>query len=81
MAARQPALIRTAFLLAGDRATAEDLVQTSLAKLYLSWDKVVNRESIDGYVRRIMINEHNSLWRRAWKTRPRSPARSSPTIP
>ena len=67
MAARQPALIRTAFLLAGDRATAEDLVQTSLAKLYLSWDKVSNRESIDGYVRRIMINEHNSLWRRAWK--------------
>ena len=67
MAARQPALIRTAFLLAGDRATAEDLVQTSLAKLYLSWDKVLNREAIDGYVRRIMINEHNSLWRRAWK--------------
>jgi len=67
MAARQPALIRTAFLLTGDRATAEDLVQTSLAKLYLSWDKVLNRESIDGYIRRIMINEHNSLWRRAWK--------------
>jgi RNA polymerase sigma-70 factor (sigma-E family) len=67
MAARQPGLIRTAFLLAGDRATAEDLVQTSLAKLYLSWDKVQNRESIDGYVRRILVNEHNSLWRRAWK--------------
>ncbi len=67
MAARQPALIRTAYLLAGDRATAEDLVQTSLAKLYLSWDKVLNRESIDGYVRRILVNEHNSLWRRAWK--------------
>jgi len=67
MAARQPALLRTAFLLAGDRATAEDLVQTALAKLYLSWDKVQNRESLDGYVRRILVNEHNSLWRRAWK--------------
>jgi RNA polymerase sigma-70 factor (sigma-E family) len=69
MAARQPSLLRTAYLLTGDRHTAEDLVQTSLAKLYLSWDKVQKRELIDGYVRRIMVNEHNSLWRRAWKRR------------
>ena len=67
MAARQPALLRTAYLLTGDRATAEDLVQTALAKLYLSWDKVRDRGSLDGYVRRILVNEHNSLWRRAWK--------------
>jgi RNA polymerase sigma-70 factor (sigma-E family) len=67
MAARQPGLLRTAYLLSGDRHTAEDLVQTALAKLYLSWDKVQRRESIDGYVRRILVNEHNSLWRRAWK--------------
>ncbi|GAB2886527.1 SigE family RNA polymerase sigma factor [Nocardioides pacificus] len=69
MAARQPSLLRTAYLLTGDRHTAEDLVQTALAKLYLSWDKVQHRELIDGYVRRIMVNEHNSLWRRAWKRR------------
>ncbi|CUR59320.1 Sigma-70, region 4 type 2 [metagenome] len=67
MAARQAALLRTAFLLTGDLAAAEDLVQSAFAKLYLSWDKVQNRESLDGYVRRIMINENNSLWRRAWK--------------
>ncbi len=67
MAARQPALLRTAYLLSGDRATAEDLVQTALAKLYLSWDKVHTRDSVDGYVRRILVNENNSLWRRAWK--------------
>ncbi|MFZ5847356.1 SigE family RNA polymerase sigma factor [Nocardioides pakistanensis] len=67
MAARQPALLRTAYLLTGDQHSAEDLVQTSLAKLYLSWDKVQRRELVDGYVRRIMVNEHNSLWRRAWK--------------
>jgi RNA polymerase sigma-70 factor (sigma-E family) len=69
MAARQPALLRTAYLLTGDRHTAEDLVQTALAKLYLSWDKVHRREVVDGYVRRILVNEHNSLWRRAWKRR------------
>ncbi|HET9859297.1 MAG TPA: SigE family RNA polymerase sigma factor [Nocardioidaceae bacterium] len=67
MAARQPSLLRTAYLLTGDRHAAEDLVQTALAKLYLSWDKVQRRELLDGYVRRIMVNENNSLWRRAWK--------------
>jgi RNA polymerase sigma-70 factor (sigma-E family) len=69
MAARQPSLLRTAYLLTGDRHTAEDLVQASLAKLYLSWDKVQRRELVDGYVRRILVNENNSLWRRAWKKR------------
>jgi len=69
MAARQPSLLRTAYLLTGDRHTAEDLVQTSLAKLYLAWDRVERRETLDGYVRRILVNEHNSLWRRAWKRR------------
>ena len=69
MAARQPRLLRPAYLLTGDRHTAEDLVQTALAKLYLSWDKVQRQESLDGYVRRILVNEHNSLWRRAWKKR------------
>jgi RNA polymerase sigma-70 factor (sigma-E family) len=69
MTARQPSLLRTAYLLTGDRHTAEDLVQTALAKLYLSWDKVQHRELVDGYVRRILVNEHNSLWRRAFKRR------------
>lgn len=69
MAARQPGLLRTAYLLTGDAHTAEDLVQTAFAKLYLSWDKVNRRDSLDGYVRRILVNEHNSLWRRPWKRR------------
>ena len=72
MAARQAALYRTAYLLAGDHASAEDLLQNAFAKLYLSWDKVRDREALDGYVRRIMVNENNSLWRRAWKRREHS---------
>lgn len=67
MTARQPSLLRTAYLLTGDRHAAEDLVQTALAKLYLSWDKVQRRELVDGYVRRILVNENNSVWRRGWK--------------
>lgn len=69
MAARQPSLLRTAYLLTGDRHTAEDLVQTAFAKLYLNWEKVQRREVLDAYARRILVNEHNSLWRRPWKKR------------
>lgn len=69
LAARQPSLLRTAYLLTGDRHVAEDVLQTSLAKLYLAWDKVHDRNAVDAYVRRIMVNENNSLWRRGWKKR------------
>src|SRR3954451_3993612 len=72
LAARQASLLRTAYLLTGNRHDAEDLVQIAFAKLYLSWDKVRDQGSIDGYVRRIVVNEHNSLWRRAWKRREHS---------
>jgi len=34
VAARSPALLRTAFLLVGERALAEDLVQSALANAY-----------------------------------------------
>jgi RNA polymerase sigma-70 factor (sigma-E family) len=67
--ARQARLLRTAYLLTGDQHQAEDLLQTSLAKLYLAWDKVRDRGSVDAYARRIMVNENNSLWRRGWKRR------------
>lgn len=84
LAARQGSLLRTAYLLTGDRHQAEDLVQTAFAKLYLAWDRVHDRESVDGYVRRILVNENNSVWRRAWKRRevatehlPESPSRDT----
>ena len=67
--ARQGRLLRTAYLLTGDQHQAEDLLQTSLAKLYLAWDRVRDRGSIDGYARRIMVNENNSAWRKPWKRR------------
>ncbi|MGY2704608.1 MULTISPECIES: SigE family RNA polymerase sigma factor [unclassified Nocardioides] len=67
--ARQARLLRTAYLLTGDQHQAEDLLQISLAKLYLAWDKVRDRGAVDAYVRRIMVNENNSLWRRAWRRR------------
>src|SRR5262245_57140385 len=67
--ARQASVLRTAYLLSGDRHTAEDLAQTAFAKLYLAWDRVRDQGSMDGYLRRILVNENNSLWRRGWKRR------------
>ena len=70
--ARQGALLRTAYLLTGDQHQAEDVLQTALAKLYLSWDKVRDRGAIDAYVRRIVVNETTSAWRRPWHRRERA---------
>lgn len=64
VAARSPALLRTAYLLTGNRADAEDLLQTALAKTYLAWDRIREREAVDGYVRRVMVNTRTSWWRR-----------------
>jgi len=72
LAARQQALLRTAYLVCGDRHQAEDVLQNALAKLYLSWDKVHDRQAMDGYVRRIVVNEATSQWRRPWRRRERS---------
>jgi RNA polymerase sigma-70 factor (sigma-E family) len=61
---RSRALLRTAYLITGNRTDAEDLLQTSLAKTYLAWGRIRERENVDAYVRRVMVNTHTSLWRR-----------------
>src|SRR3954469_8328862 len=70
--ARQQALVRFAYLLTSDHHTAEDLVQTALAKTYITWDRLRDRGAVDSYVRRIIVNENTSMWRRAWKRRERT---------
>jgi RNA polymerase sigma-70 factor (sigma-E family) len=68
VASRQHALLRTAVLLTGgDVATAEDLLQTALSRLYLAWHRVEREAALDAYVRRIMVNQYTSWWRRTWR--------------
>ncbi|GGY44088.1 SigE family RNA polymerase sigma factor [Streptomyces omiyaensis] len=62
-AAAWPRLVRTAQLLTGDFHEAEDLVQTTLAKVYGRWRKVP-RDEIDLYVRRALVNNNLSRLRR-----------------
>jgi RNA polymerase sigma-70 factor (sigma-E family) len=69
LVAREPSLQRLAHLLTGDVHSAQDLVQTTLAKLYLAWDRLDDRDRIDAYARKILLNEHRSAWRRPWRRR------------
>ena len=69
---REQALGRLAYLLTGDRDAAEDLLQNSLAKVYRHWERVRAAELPDAYVRRLIVNENNSRWRRMLR-RPESP--------
>jgi RNA polymerase sigma-70 factor (sigma-E family) len=61
-------LRRTAYLLCGDWQRAEDELQAALVKLYLSWNRVRARGSLDAFVRttlvRGLIDEHRRPWRR-----------------
>jgi RNA polymerase sigma-70 factor (sigma-E family) len=62
--ARSGSLLRMAYLLTRNLADAEDLVQAALAKTYQAWDRIEDRNALDGYVRRAMVNTHISWWRR-----------------
>lgn len=64
VAARSAALLRTAYLLTGNRPDAEDLLQTALAKTCLAWGRIREPAAVDAYVRRVMVNSRTSLWRR-----------------
>lgn len=46
-----PRLFRTALLMCGDWHLAEDLVQTTLAKLYVAWARVEGADSSEAYAR------------------------------
>jgi RNA polymerase sigma-70 factor (ECF subfamily) len=66
VAARSAALLRSAYLLAGDWATAEDLLQTALTKTYLAWKRLGEIEAVEPYARRVLVNTATSWWRRRW---------------
>src|SRR5215475_3360327 len=64
--ARSPALLRTAYLLGGDWATAEDLLQVALTKTYLAGLRLGHIEAVEPYARRVLVNTSTSWWRRRW---------------
>ncbi|MGG8405694.1 SigE family RNA polymerase sigma factor [Streptomyces sp. 12297] len=57
-------LVRTAYLLTGDRHDAEDLTQTALAKAYRSWRRVRRSDSPEAYVRRMLVTCNSDRFRK-----------------
>ena len=53
-----PRLRRTAFLLCGDWHTAEDLVQTALAKVFVSWRRIRRKDAAQAYATRTLVNAY-----------------------
>ena len=60
--ARGSALHHTAVLLTRQGEAAEDFVQIALAKAWQSWGRIHGNH--EAYVRRMMVNEFASAWRR-----------------
>ena len=60
---RMPALLRYAHLLTGDRARAEDLVQSAFAAAYRHRRRI-DPASAEAYLRRAVLNGYLSWWRR-----------------
>jgi RNA polymerase sigma-70 factor (sigma-E family) len=66
VAARWAALYRLAYLLAGSRTGAEDLLQTTLEKAYMNWPRVGRMDHAEAYVRRMLATTMVSSRRRGW---------------
>jgi len=72
--------LRVAALLTGSAAEAEDLVQSSLVRLYQAWPRLdLAASTPDAYLRTIIVNTRRSWWRARW--RQESPTDAMPDRP
>jgi RNA polymerase sigma-70 factor (sigma-E family) len=53
------------YLLTGDWAQAEELAQDALVRTYWAWSRVRGHERPGAYARKVLVNRHRSLLRRA----------------
>ena len=63
---RGAALQRTAYLLTGDWAAAEDLLQNALLSTWSRWGSLREPAAAEAYVRRTMARSSVRRWRRKW---------------
>lgn len=57
---------RTAHLLCGDWAAADDLTQQTIYKLFVHWAKARRADSLDAYTRVVLVREFLAERRKAW---------------
>jgi RNA polymerase sigma-70 factor (ECF subfamily) len=75
----QVRLLRALYLITGDAAEAEDLLQDAFARVWVHWDRVRRMDDRVGYLYRTAMNAFRSRWRRrAVELRHRQPAATRP---
>lgn len=82
--ARRGQVFALALRLCGDPTLAEDAVAEAFAKTYVHWRKG-RVENVGAYLRRAVVNEINSVWRRraverAWREQHNSDGRGTPAF-
>ncbi|MFI0901631.1 sigma factor [Streptomyces sp. NPDC020983] len=63
---RRTALLRSAWLLCGNRDEAEDLVQSTLVKVVLGGRRLEYIDNLEAYARRTLVNTFIASRRRFW---------------
>jgi RNA polymerase sigma-70 factor (sigma-E family) len=62
--AHSASLFRTAYLMTGDYQRAEDLLQTTLVRVYQRWPRIDAMEQPVAYARKVLLSQASSWWRR-----------------
>ena len=80
VASNERRLLRLALMLSGEVHSAEDLVQTVLAKAHRRWGRIRTVDHPEAYLRAMVVNEFLS-WRRRLKNREVPVARLVEPVP
>jgi RNA polymerase sigma-70 factor (sigma-E family) len=64
VAQRQGPLLRFAMVLTGNAGLAEDIVADVLGRAYQKWARIGPMDDPNAYVRRMIVNEYTSWWRK-----------------
>lgn len=80
VAARGVTLVRSAVLVGCSLHDAEDLVQATLTRCYVSWDRVRSAQDADAYVFRVLLNTHATRQRRMWHRERPTPIEQIPDV-
>lgn len=68
VSARWLTLVRAALAMGCTLSEAEDLTQTTLVKVYVSWAKVQRADHQDAYVSKMLLNAHRDSYRKRRET-------------
>jgi RNA polymerase sigma-70 factor (sigma-E family) len=68
VSARWLTLVRAALALGCTLVEAEDVAQTTMVKVYVSWSKVLRAEHRDAYVSKMLVNAHRDSRRKRRET-------------